>query len=276
MVRDGKTIPISHIGSTTITTPTIAFNLNNVLCTPHIAQNLISIFKFCSHNKTSIEFFPDFFIVKDLYTGASLVCGRNEGNLYVWPFSPLSNNIKPAVYLNITNSNPTASLSKWHYRLGHPSTQVLHKTLSSQDISISQYASKFFHCDACLCNKSHKLPFGVSIFVCKKPLEILFVDVWGPTHIFSFNNYHYYVIFVDYFTKYIWLYLLKHKSEFPQVFTRFKTLAENFFNTKIKTVYSDYSGEASSLGHILTHHGIQHLKSPPHTAEHVGIAERKH
>ncbi|KAA8514928.1 hypothetical protein F0562_018285 [Nyssa sinensis] len=39
---------------------------------------------------------------------------------------------------------------------------------------------------------------------------------------------------------------------------------------------SDGSGEATSLGHFLSRVKIQHLKSPPHTPEHVGTAEHKH
>ncbi|KAL5854318.1 hypothetical protein ACOSQ4_004120 [Xanthoceras sorbifolium] len=85
MVGDGQTIPITHTGCTTLKTSDKSFPLPRVLCSPHISHNLIFVSKFCTHNKTSIEFFPNYFLVKDLTTGASLVRGRNEGNLYVWP-----------------------------------------------------------------------------------------------------------------------------------------------------------------------------------------------
>ena len=110
MVGDGKTIPISHVGSTTLNTPTTTFTVLNVLCAPHIAQNLIFISKLCSSNKTSIEFFPDFFLVKDLNMGTSLVRGRNKRNLYVWPRSLQSNITKPVTYMNTSRSNPNTSL----------------------------------------------------------------------------------------------------------------------------------------------------------------------
>ncbi|KAK0605807.1 hypothetical protein LWI29_030936 [Acer saccharum] len=270
MVGDGKTIPITHTGSTSLHTSTKSFPLSHVLCSPHISHNLISVSKFCTHNNTSIEFFPDCFLVKDLTTGASLVRGRNEGNLYIWPKS-----VSPATLLTATSQHQVSSLA-WHQRLGHPSLQVLRHLVSSHGLPVSKLESQFSHCHACLCNKSHKLPFGISTLHCNKPLEILFTDVWGPAHLSSFDNSRYYVIFVDYFSKYTWLYPLKHKSDVPLVFKRFKTLVENFFNTQIKTVYSDGSGEAQSLGHVLANFGIQHLKSPPHTPEHVGTAERKH
>ena len=87
MVGDVKTISITHTGSTSLTTDSNSFNLKHVLCSPNISQNLVSVSQFCCHNNTSIEFFPDCFLVKDLTTRAFLVHGRNEGNLYVWPRS---------------------------------------------------------------------------------------------------------------------------------------------------------------------------------------------
>ena len=82
MIGDGDGIPITHVGSTIIEAPTTTFLLDNVLCAPLIKKNLISVSQFCHQNNTSIEFFPHFFIVKDLSTGASLVQGQNKGNVY--------------------------------------------------------------------------------------------------------------------------------------------------------------------------------------------------
>ena len=120
------------------------------------------------------------------------------------------------------------------------------------------------------------MPFGASSISCTKPLEIIYIDVWGPAPIISYDHYRYYVIFADHFTKYTWLYPLKHKSDVTFIFERFKTIVENYFATTIQTVYSNGGGEYQSLSHVLSHFGIQHLKSPPHTPQVVGTVERKH
>jgi hypothetical protein len=39
------------------------------------------------------------------------------------------------------------------------------------------------------------------------PLELIFSDVWGPTPLFSSDEYHYFVIFVDAYTIYIYIYI---------------------------------------------------------------------
>ena len=77
--------------------------------------------------------------------------------------------------------------------------------------------------------------------------------------------YRYYVIFVDYFTKYTWFYSLKQKFDITSIFERFKNVVENLFDTSIQTVYLDGGGKYQSLSHILSYFGIQHLKSPSHT-----------
>jgi hypothetical protein len=42
------------------------------------------------------------------------------------------------------------------------------------------------------------------------PLEVIYLDVWGPTSVFA-RGYKYYVSFIDDYSKFIWIYLLKFK-----------------------------------------------------------------
>lgn len=69
---------------------------------------------------------------------------------------------------------------------------------------------------------------------------------------------------------------MKKKSDSLDVFTRFHKLVENYFNTKIKQLFSDNGGEYLKLATYLATSGISHLTSPPHTPEHNGYAERRH
>jgi len=92
----------------------------------------------------------------------------------------------------------------------------------------------------------------------------------------SYDGFKYYVIFVDHFTKYIWLYPLKQKSHVNDIFVRFKAITEKHFNQNIHTLYYDNNGEYVALTNLLAFHGISHLTTPPHTLEHNGFSERKH
>lgn len=42
-------------------------------------------------------------------------------------------------------------------------------------------------------------------------LELIFSDLWGPSHVVSTNGYLYYITLVDAFSKYTWIYLLKEQ-----------------------------------------------------------------
>ena len=84
------------------------------------------------------------------------------------------------------------------------------------------------------------------------------------------------IIFVDHFSKYVWLYPLKLKSDVSIIFPIFKNLVEIQLNSQIKALYFDNGGEFIKLQPFLQNHGISHMTTPPHTPEHNGISKRKH
>lgn len=90
------------------------------------------------------------------------------------------------------------------------------------------------------------------------------------------DNFKYYLVLIDHFTRYTWFYPLKQKSQVKEVFVAFKALVENHFQTKVRTLYTNNGGEFIALRQFLTEQGISHFTSPPHTPEHNGIPERKH
>ena len=92
----------------------------------------------------------------------------------------------------------------------------------------------------------------------------------------SFVGYLYYVVFVNYYSKYAWLYPIKHKSDVCKIFPQFKLLVEKFFQTTIIPIFSDNGGEYQGLTSFLQSMGISHYTTPPHTPEQNGVAERRH
>ncbi|CAH9118016.1 unnamed protein product [Cuscuta europaea] len=193
----------------------------------------------------------------------------NKGDVYSLPDVPVPSS--PCV--NVTTK---FSLNKWHCRLGHPALPITQKVISSLGISFKDVNKDLSLCTSCASNKSHKLPFAKSSLSSSGPLDLIYTDVWGPSHINSVDGFRYYVIFVDHYTKYIWFYTITHKSEVTSIFQQFKKIVENFFQKSIKMVYSDGGGEYISQGKFLASCGITHLLTPPYTPEHNGFAERRH
>ncbi|KAI4353620.1 hypothetical protein L6164_002554 [Bauhinia variegata] len=131
VMGDGSALPITHTGSTTLSTPSYDFSLHNVLFVPTMKKNLISISQFCKTNHTSIEFLPTSFHVKDLRTGKILLQGRTKDGVYEWPVSsPKSSSL-------VAFSSIKTTSSQWHHRLGHPSSAILRHIVSNSHLELS-------------------------------------------------------------------------------------------------------------------------------------------
>jgi hypothetical protein len=112
--------------------------------------------------------------------------------------------------------------------------------------------------------KSRQLPYHKSVSVSSQPLELIFLDVWGPASD-SVGRNKYYVSFINDYSKFNWVYLLKFKSDVFQKFHEFQNLVERLFNRKIITIQSDWGGEYEKLNSFFTKIGISHQVSCPHT-----------
>ena len=99
----------------------------------------------------------------------------------------------------------------------------------------------------CLSNWKHiKLPFHKSLTQSTKPFEIIHSDVWiSPVH--NLSGCRYYVLFLDDFSHYLWVYLLRMKSDVFSKFLHFSAYVRNQFKTSIKTFQCDNGGEYATL-----------------------------
>jgi histone deacetylase 1/2 len=93
--------------------------------------------------------------------------------------------------------------------------------------------------------------------------ELVFSDVWGPAPT-SIGRNNYYVSFIDDFSKFTWIYLLKHKFEVFQKFHDFQSMVECQFNKKIPAIQTDWGGEYQKLNTFFQHIGISHHVSCPY------------
>mgnify|MGYP003703203547 CR=1 FL=1 len=90
------------------------------------------------------------------------------------------------------------------------------------------------------------------------PLELMFSDVWGPAPDFVGGR-KYYVSFIDDFSKFTWVYLLKKKSEVFKKFLDLQQLVERLFDLKIISMQTDWGGEYEKLhSFFFTKIGISH------------------
>ncbi|TXG60738.1 hypothetical protein EZV62_012101 [Acer yangbiense] len=92
----------------------------------------------------------------------------------------------------------------------------------------------------------------------------------------SNEGYRYYIVFIDAYTRYSWMYPLHLKSEALSVFIKFQKLVELQFERKIKTIQADMGGEYLPFVPYLSNIGVHVRFSCPYTHQQNGDPKRKH
>jgi len=90
-------LPISHIGSASLTLSRRRFILNQLLYVPLICKNLLSVGQFAVDNSVFFEFHSFHFVIKDSQTGITLHQGLIKDGLYQLTPSFSSSSIKQAL-----------------------------------------------------------------------------------------------------------------------------------------------------------------------------------
>jgi len=93
---------------------------------------------------------------------------------------------------------------------------------------------------------------------------------------FFSDGFHYFVIFINAYTKHIWYYPLVAKSDVFSTFHHFQVLAERQFSRKIKSVQTNWSGEYRKLNNFFQTIGIHHRLICPYTHKQNGTIGRRH
>ena len=269
MVGDGAFLPITHLGSATISSPSGTIRLNDVLVCPKIQKSLLSVSKLCDDYPCGVYFDANKVCVIDINTQKVVARGPRNNGLYVLKDCGFA-----AFY---SNRHCATSEDIWHHRLGHCNSQILQQLKTTKEIDVNKSRTSTI-CEPCQMGKNSRLQFLSSTSRVLKPLDRVHCDLWGPSPVVSNQGYKFYAVFVDDFTRFSWFYPLKAKSEFFSTFSVFQKQVENQFDAKIKEFQSDGGGEFTShaLKKHFTDNGILHRVSCPYTPQQNGVAERKH
>ena len=242
--------------------------LRNVLFVPDMNHNLISVSQCTSKNK-KVLFYEN--SCKILSNKNKLVaCGSRIGKLYYIDCMSLSS-------ASIAKSQPA---HLWHRRLGHVCNSSLQKMINQKLVKGLENVSSDNNdvCDDCAAGKIHRTPFPTHDYSQpRKKFELIHSDVCGRLTPETVGGASYIVTFIDDATRFCWVYALKTKDEVFSIFKEWKTMVENQFDVKVKSLKTDNGGEycSNTFENYLKAHGIIHLKTIPKTPEQNGMAECK-
>nr|GFC50231.1 hypothetical protein [Tanacetum cinerariifolium] len=133
----------------------------------------------------------------------------------------------------------------WHCRLGHISKKRIEK-LQHEGLLNSSDLTAFEKCVSCMSSKMARKPYTHQLERVKDLLGLIHTDVCGPFKIMSRQGASYFVTFTDDFSRYGYVYLLKHKHEVFETFKVFQKEVENQLEKTIKSLRSDRGGEYMS------------------------------
>ncbi|GJV84943.1 retrotransposon protein, putative, ty1-copia subclass, partial [Tanacetum coccineum] len=98
-------------------------------------------------------------------------------------------------------------------------------------------------CKSCISGKMARKPFPHEVERAKDLLGLIHTDVCGPFRTMSREGANYFITFIDDFSRYGFVYLMKHKHEVFETFKVFQNEVENQLGKKIKAIRSDRGGE---------------------------------
>ncbi|GJX55343.1 retrovirus-related pol polyprotein from transposon TNT 1-94 [Tanacetum coccineum] len=196
-----------------------AYNGGNVMFGSNLRGNIIGKGQICD-NKCRVTFSEhDSEITKDCKV---ISRGIRKKGLYVMK---LGNKSKDKICLATIDENSTL----WCRRLGHANMRLT-QSLASKELVRNLPKLKFgqHFCDAYKIGKqahaSHKAKNIVSTTTC---LELLYMDLFGPSAIRSYEGNLYTLVIVDDYSSYTWIRFLKTKNE---AFDQFKIFSKKIQN----------------------------------------------
>ncbi|KAH9696622.1 hypothetical protein KPL71_023234 [Citrus sinensis] len=133
-------------------------------------------------------------------------------------------------------------------------------------------------CEACQFGKQIKTSFKNKNHIStSKPLELLHIDLFGPSRYASLNGKYYAFVIVDDYSRYTWVLFLANKDD---ALDAFKVLCKKLQNEKghgIVCIRSDHGGEFENhaFESFCNNLGIEHQFSSPRTPQQNGVVERK-
>ena len=91
-------------------------------------------------------------------------------------------------------------------------------------------------CEPCLEGKMTMRPFKSKGYRAKEVLDLVHTDLCGPISTSARGGYEYFITFIDDYSRYGYIYLMRHKSEAFEKFKEYKTEVENHRGKSIKSL----------------------------------------
>ncbi|KAK7588126.1 hypothetical protein V9T40_005371 [Parthenolecanium corni] len=262
-LADSSTTHATHAGTVELIS-NLGYHITftDVLYVPNLRHNLLSVRRIALRDYEVIFRKDTVAICKD---SVDLASGYVENDLYYLKFCVCS--------AEAGISEESLSYEQVHRRLGHPGQNAISNLRKLGLVQWKGEASG--KCEACIEGKQSQQPYPTSHFRASRPLERVVSDVCFGDRV-SFDGYEYFVTFMDVYTHFSIIFLLKKKSEVFEKFVEYEALVTSHFGVKIGSFMCDNGKEYvnSSFIDFCKKKGIRVLNTVPYNHPQNGKAER--
>jgi hypothetical protein len=212
--------------------------LSCVLYVPALQNNLLSVLHLVSTHRFCVEIEgTEMLFLRDARPMFTAMICKNTAWLDVhMPCAPKS----------ALRGKSTLDCSLWHRRLGHIGKDALEKAIRPKlgdRLLINSNVPMLLHCKPCIVGKHHCNPFPAKALHCAtRILQCIHSDV-HMVPVATSSGYCYWVTFIDDWSRYRWIYLLKRKSNVFEAFKVFKVFVKLQFGVLIKCLHDNKGGK---------------------------------
>ncbi|KAJ9541567.1 hypothetical protein OSB04_028073 [Centaurea solstitialis] len=270
-VGEGTPLIAEAVGSYSLSLPSgLVLELDNCYYIPNMIKNVLSFdllvdqgFYYKYSYKMISVFKDNIFYFKATPVDGLYTVNLKDNNSEIYHISKRSKDIEDQTYL-------------WHCRLGHINKKRVELLLKGGFLGNFDY-KPFDNCESCLSGKMTKQPFNSENERATDLLEIIHTDVCGPFSHVARGGYRYFITFTDDFSRYGYVYLMRHKSETFEKFKEYQNEVQNLLDKRIKFLRSDRGGEylSDEFDNHLMECGIVSQLTPPYTPQMNGVSERR-
>ncbi|KAJ9558488.1 hypothetical protein OSB04_013102 [Centaurea solstitialis] len=270
-VGEGTPLIAEAMGSYSLSLPSgLVLELDNCYYIPNMIKNVLSFdllvdqgFYYKYSYKMLSVFKDNIFYFKATPVNGLYTVNLQDNSSEIYHISKRSKDIEDQTYL-------------WHCRLGHINKKRVELLLKGGFLGNFDY-KHFDNCESCLSGKMTKQPFNSENERATDLLEIIHTDVCGPFSHVARGGYRYFITFTDDFSRYGYVYLMRHKSETFEKFKEYQNEVQNLLDKRIKFLRSDRGGEylSDEFDNHLMECGIVSQLTPPYTPQMNGVSERR-
>ena len=134
-----------------------------------------------------------------------------------------SNLSSTLLYFHLYLHQSLITLNQSHFCLSHASSDKLRNLVSTGTLN---NVSKFSHFDCLNCKlvKQPALFFTTSVSLCDTSFDLINSDILGLDLCTTFNGCRYFVLIIDDYSRFTWIYFLKHRSSLYQIYIDFANM----------------------------------------------------